>query len=442
VAADDSPLLRSLMSAVEKTPGDVPLRVHLARLLLDDGRATDALRHCSHALQLAPGDADATELLTLITRGLVESAEPALPSEPAPDPTAMPPPDTPIAGDRGPMPADGEFDWDSAERQFPTDDPILSSEPGADQRRSGPVPPDRDSAPNPATGVERPSVRLADVGGMEEVKRALQASFLVPMANPELRAAYGATINGGLLLYGPPGCGKTFIARALAGELGASFIAVSLADVLDMWLGQSERNLRALFDTARGQRPSIIFLDEVDALGQKRTHLRSNPAMRGTVNQLLYEMDGAIGNNDGVFVLGATNQPWDVDSALRRPGRFDRTVFVAPPDLPARRAILRFHLADRPVGAIDFERLGADTSGYSGADLAQLCNVATQSAMAEAARTGIVRPIEMSDLEQARRQVRPSTGEWFAGAKQAATFANQDGTYDDLVAYLKSARLW
>src|SRR5581483_7199199 len=128
---------------------------------------------------------------------------------------------------------------------------------------------------------------------------------------------------GGLLMYGPPGCGKTFIARALAGEMGAHFLAVSLADVLDMWIGQSERNVRELFNIARRSAPCVIFLDEVDALGQKRSQLR-NSAARGTVNQLLSEMDGMQSTNDGVYVLGTTNHPWDVDVALRRPGRFDR----------------------------------------------------------------------------------------------------------------------
>jgi SpoVK/Ycf46/Vps4 family AAA+-type ATPase len=209
-----------------------------------------------------------------------------------------------------------------------------------------------------------------------------------------------------------------------------------------MWLGQSEKNVHALFEQARSNRPAVIFLDEVDAIGQKRANLRNNPTLRGTVNQLLSEMDGATSLNDGIFVLAATNQPWDVDPALRRPGRFDRTLFVSPPDRPAREAILRFHLQGRPLGSIDFGRLSRDTENFSGADLAHLCTLATRSALTQAARTHAVQPIAMAELEAARRQLKPSTLEWFATARHAATFANTDGTYDDLIAHLKSRKLW
>jgi SpoVK/Ycf46/Vps4 family AAA+-type ATPase len=207
-----------------------------------------------------------------------------------------------------------------------------------------------------------------------------------------------------------------------------------------MYIGQSERNLRDVFEIARRNRPCVIFLDEIDALGHKRSQMR-NSAARGTVNQLLSEMDGLADNNEGVFVLGATNHPWDVDVALRRPGRFDRTVLVLPPDAPARDAILRYHLRDRPIANIDTQKLVDRTDGYSGADLAHVCETAAEHALLDSARSGTVRMIEMRDLEAAVAEVQPSIGPWLQTAKNVAQFANQDGSYDELLAYLRKRRL-
>ena len=183
---------------------------------------------------------------------------------------------------------------------------------------------------------------------MKEVKKRLEAAFLAPMRNPELRKLYGKSLRGGLLLYGPPGCGKTFIARAVAGELGARFITVSFADLIDMFVGRSERNIHELFEVARRNAPCVVFLDEVDAIGQKRSQLRNTP-MRSAVNQLLLELDDVASDNTGVFLLAATNHPWDVDSALRRPGRFDRDRpgAAVPADGRVFRGGHRAHLRDR-----------------------------------------------------------------------------------------------
>ena len=275
---------------------------------------------------------------------------------------------------------------------------------------------------------------------MTEVKQRLEAAFLAPMRNPDLRRLYGKSLRGGLLLYGPPGCGKTFIARAVAGELGARFIAVSFADIIDMFVGQSERNIHELFEIARRNAPCVLFLDEVDAIGQKRSQLRHTP-MRSAVNQLLLELDDVSGNNEGVFLLAATNHPWDVDSALRRPGRFDRTLLVLPPDAAAREGVFRYHLKDRPVAGIDLAKLAKQTDGYSGADIAYVCETAAERALMDSVRRGEPRMIGTPDLEAAITEVRPSLGSWFDTARNVALFANEGGTYDDLAAYLRKRRL-
>jgi SpoVK/Ycf46/Vps4 family AAA+-type ATPase len=407
-----NPLIASLAKAVEAAPTDVALRLHLAEMLLADGQLDAALGHCATALQQDPASGSARALMGRALGGI-------------PQPQTGPPAEaTPVES----APADG-FDWKAAESEVKDIAPepmFVEGDAGAEPEVG-------------AWDVERATVRLADVGGMREVKERILVSFLAPMQNPEMRKLYGKSLRGGILLYGPPGCGKTFIGRAIAGEMGAQFINVGLSDVLDMYIGQSERNLHELFQIARRNAPVVIFLDEVDALGQKRS-LTRHSAMRGTVNQLLAELDGVSDSNEGVYVVGATNQPWDVDSALRRPGRFDRTLLVLPPDQEAREAILGYHLKDRPIEGINLAALAKATDGYSGADLAHICESAAERAMMEGIRSGAVRMIRMDDLYAALREVRPSTGPWFDAARNVVQFANTDGTYDELRTYMKRTK--
>ncbi|MFD9289438.1 ATP-binding protein [Streptomyces sp. NPDC060030] len=413
---DDSPLIQSLRAAVSAVPADVPLRLHLAQLLLEEGRSDDAVAEAAVALQHVPGDARA--------RALMAQAMGAAPPSPA----------NPPQSDQRPSPRAG-FDWKAAAEQVGDAVPPRFAETPA--RADG----QDDSADADAWEVEEPgTVRLADVGGMQDVKDRLEAAFLAPLRNPELRKLYGKSLRGGLLLYGPPGCGKTFVARAVAGELGAAFLSVSVNDVLDMWMGTSERNMHEIFETARRQAPCVVFLDELDALGAKRSRT-AHSGMRNTVNQLLSELDGIdSAANEGVFVLAATNVPWDVDNALRRPGRLDRTILVLPPDRTAREAILRHHLGERPIENIDLGKLAKITDGLSGADLAHLCEAAAERALLDSVRTGTVRMIGMKDLLAAADDVVPSAEPWFASARNVAMFANEGGMYDDLVAYLKKRR--
>ena len=212
---------------------------------------------------------------------------------------------------------------------------------------------------------------------------------------------------------------------------------MGIADVLHRWLGDSERSIRSIFDNARRSAPCVLFFDEVDALGHRRSALSGSSGMRTVVNSLLEELDSATSVNDGVYVLGATNAPWDVDPAMRRPGRFDRMIFVGLPDAEARAGIVRFHLKDRPVSGIDLKSVASRTEGFSGADLAHICDSATQLAMADSMRTGQVRPVTMADVGAASGQIRPSTGPWFETARNVVEFANNEGSYDELAKYLR-----
>lgn len=420
-----SALIDSLRRAVAAAPEDVALRLHLAEQLADAGRTSEAVVEVATALQHAPDDPDARGLLLRLTQPPAGPPTPAGPAGSAAGPAGTAPAGEP-AEPAEPTP---EVDWQALEADLgPVAQPMFVEDSAAGEPAAA------------AYDVEASSLRLSDVGGMQEVKDRLEAAFLAPMRNADLRRLYGKSLRGGMLLYGPPGCGKTFLGRAVAGELGASFISVGLSDVLDMWLGNSERNLHELFALARRSAPAVLFFDEVDAIGQKRSQTR-NSATRGIINQLLAELDGVGADNEGVFVIGATNQPWDVDSALRRPGRLDRTLLVLPPDQPARVAILRTHLRDRPVEGVNLERLAKLADGYSGADLAHVCEGAAERALLDSMRSGTPRMITMSDLQATLAEVRPSVAPWFATARNVVMFGDPDGQYEDLRRYMKKARL-
>jgi len=404
-------LIASLTAAVTARPDDVPLRLHLAGLLLDAGRQGEAVGQVAQALQQDPANADAQALMRRALGNSEMTAE-----KTSEKPTS-------------------DNDLSAYEKEFDDVVPPRFARAGADDE------------PEPVAGigdrmfdVERTTVRLADVGGMPEVKQRLELAFLGPLRNPQLRKLYGKNLRGGLLLYGAPGCGKTFLARAVAGEMGAAFISLAIVDVLEMWIGNSERNLHQLFEAARRSAPCVLFLDEIDALGHKRSNLQSS-VMRTLGNQLLAELDGMDGDNDGVFVLAATNAPWDVDAALRRPGRLDRTVFVAPPDAEARTAILEYHLRDRPIANIKLDALVRASADFSGADLAHLCDSAAEFALADSMAGGEIRMIEQRDFERALREIKPSIGGWLATARNVAMYANDTGAYDELAAYLKQRRM-
>ena len=284
--------------------------------------------------------------------------------------------------------------------------------------------------------VEGPPMTFADVGGMDDLKEQINLKILLPLKQPELYAAYDKSTGGGILMYGPPGCGKTHIARATAGEIGAGFLVVGINDVLDMWIGQSERNLHGVFEQARGSRPCVLFFDEVDGLGGRRSDMRSGSG-RQLINQFLNEMDGIQAANDGVLVLAATNAPWHVDPAFRRPGRFDRVLFVPPPDAGARAAILRILLRGKPQDAIDALQIAKKTEGFSGADLKAVIDVAIEDKLRAVLKLGRLQPLATSDLLTAAKQLKGTTREWFSTARNYALYSNQGGIYDDVLKFLK-----
>ena len=475
-----NPLIDSLVSIIEQRPEDHPLREHLAELLIAEGRGTEAVSHLAVILAVdphnervaglmrsalgvpeAPAPAAPAPSFEEVATALDEAAPVLAPESPVADEApvffAAPVPSIPavdevvVPADEEPAPAEvGEerdgpaaaddaksenFDWNSAEKQVGGPAPAFVKVGATD----GAVEID-DKPQGDAWDVETVTATLADVGGMQSVKDRLTMAFLAPLRNPEIRKLYGKSLNGGLLLYGPPGCGKTYIARALAGEVGAAFMSIRISDILGQYFGESEGNLHDIFETARANAPVVLFLDEIDAVGLKRSAATSS-TMRALTNQLLMELDGIGSENEGLFILAATNTPWDVDSALRRPGRFDRCVAVLPPDGPARQAVLYHHLKSRPVEGIDMGYLVQQTVGFTGADLAHLVDSAVEYAMMDSVRSGNVRMVTMQDFLRALTQVRPSAGPWFVTARNIVEYGNRDGQYDDLAEYMKANNL-
>jgi SpoVK/Ycf46/Vps4 family AAA+-type ATPase len=285
------------------------------------------------------------------------------------------------------------------------------------------------------------SITFSDIGGMEDLKEQLRLNIIYPMQKPEIYEAYGKRVGGGILLYGPPGCGKTHLARAVAGELGASFFSVGLNDILDMYIGVSERNLSDLFGMARSKAPSVLFIDEIDALGAKRGSSNSTN-MKTMTTHFLTEMDGINSNNDKLLVLGATNEPWSVDSAFRRPGRFDRVIFVPPPDEKARVEILKIHSRGKNVDpTVPWDKLSSQMEHFSGADIRQVVEQAVERAVSDAIRSGDLRPVNHTDFKISLKTRRPTTMEWLRRSRNYVNFANKDGYYDDLQEFLERAKI-
>ncbi len=383
-----------LESLLGREPRQTSALVLLARLELIDGNRASAKTHYESALKIDPTVKDAALENDLYAGG-------TKPESSSDEPRRM------AVGPGG----------------------VLGEGPSEDDEND-----DDDDVPEGAD-IEKPKLNFANVGGMDAVKDEIRRKIIFPLQNPEIFKAYGKKLGGGVLLYGPPGCGKTMLARATAGEIKAAFISVGIHQVLDMWMGNSEKRMHELFETARRHAPAVLFFDEVDALAADRNDLRGS-AGRTLINQFLAELDGNVGDNDGLLILGATNAPWHLDAAFRRPGRFDRILFVPPPDETARQAVVEVMAKDKPVGSLDAAKVAAKTKDFSGADLKAVFDLTIERLMERAMKDGTIVPIGTSELLDSAKQVKPSTRAWFESAKNYALYANQGGFYDDVLDYL------
>ena len=440
--------LEGLREAARLSPENIPLRLHLAQALAGLGRHGEAEEEYLAALAISPDNMEVKLGLAnaylrqekvsqamVIVESLVDSRNAPAAAYVLYARLLFREGDVPsaVAQYKLALELDGDVADDELGRQLGVggdDEPENEIFEGRVRRST-----------EPAGGgfeaeIERPSTTFADVGGMADVKEEISIKILYPIRHPEMYKAYGKTAGGGILMYGPPGCGKTYLARATAGEIGAGFISVGISDVLDMWSGQSERNLHQLFEQARYNTPCVLFFDEVDALGGRRSDMNSGSA-RQLINQFLSEMDGVEYSNEGVLVLAATNAPWHVDPAFRRPGRFDQVLFVPPPDAAARAEVLNIHLRGKPQDNIDLQPIAKRTDGFSGADMKAIVDVAIEAKLREAMKAGVPQPLTTKDLSSAVKKMKPTTREWFSTARNYALYSNQGGVYDAVLKYLK-----
>ena len=256
---------------------------------------------------------------------------------------------------------------------------------------------------------DKPNIRFDDIAGLDDVKQEIRLKMIYPFQRPELAQHFGIDVGGGMLLYGPPGTGKTMIAKAVAAELDATMFVISPAQIMSKWVGQAEQNVRKLFEAAKSEEKSVIFIDEVEALVPRRRGQQST-VMQRLVPQILQEIEGFDRKSGrALMFLGATNEPWALDSAMMRPGRLDTKIYVPLPDAEARFRLFEIYLADRPLADdVDFARLVAETGGYSGADIRAIASRAATRPFLESIDGGEPRNITMEDVLDAVGLLTPS----------------------------------
>jgi transitional endoplasmic reticulum ATPase len=266
--------------------------------------------------------------------------------------------------------------------------------------------------PSDWTLSEKPKLRFDDIAGLDDVKEQIRVKMILPFTYPEKAKKYKVKSGGGILLYGPPGTGKTMIAKAVAGELDATFFAIAPSEILNKWVGESEKNIRKLFETARACPKAVIFIDEVEALIPKRRDAEAGNVMARVVPQILAELDGfEAREGQSVMFMGATNEPWSIDYAMLRPGRLDEKVYVGLPDQAARKKVLELNLRDIPLCEdVDADAIAKRLEGYSGADIAYLCRKVAEQTFLESVDLGHERPLADADFQRVLKTLKPSVG--------------------------------
>jgi len=427
-------MLESLLEALKQSPNNIPLKLQVARLYLEQGVFDEAEQHLLEILQIDAHHIDTKFVLAdcfykqnKIPASLVLLEEITRAS------------DNLIHLELMCYCQINQKDFSEAKNTYQrilNIDASYSNSDFDEYLKATGVPTQEFTDDDAINFITNTTSSFAEVGGMDEVKNEISLKIIKPLEHPDLYKAYGKKIGGGILLYGPPGCGKTHLARATAGEINASFINVGINDILDMWIGSSERNLHEIFELARKNTPCVIFIDEIDALGANRSDVNKT-AGRTVINQFLAELDGLDSDNEGILILGATNAPWYLDPAFRRPGRFDRIIFVPPPDKEAREAIFQIKLQEKPTDSIDATLLSKASDQFSGADITAAIDVAIEKKLEASFKNGIPQPLTTKDILKGVKKVKPSTKEWFRSAKNYALYANDAGLYDEILTYLK-----
>jgi len=283
--------------------------------------------------------------------------------------------------------------------------------------------------------IEAPTINFSNVADLEEVKKQISESIVYPLTNPELAKKFGKKPGGSILFYGPPGCGKTYIARATVGECGVAFFNINTSDILSGGAESGAKNIHEAFQRAAQNSPAILFFDEIDALGGRREFQIGDQKI--VVNQFLMEMDGVESLNENVLVIGATNAPWDIDPALRRAGRFTDHIFIPPPDHKTRAEVFKIHTRKKPVSSdINFEKLSELTEGFSSADIKAICDDALEIPWDEALHGAPLRKAKMDDFLSVLQKRKSSLGAWYKLAEKEIRKSGEVSLFEDLSKYI------